>query len=121
MSAITFDTLKFVETLAAAGVPEPQAKAFARAVADSNETAELATKRDLVEYQSVLKYDLRALESQINVHFEQLESRINIRFEQTESRTNIRFERIEGEMKLTRWMLTLLIAGVASLILKAFF
>ena len=31
------------------------------------------------------------------------------------------FSRIEGEMKLTRWMLGILLGGVASLILKTFF
>jgi hypothetical protein len=32
MSTITFDTMAFVETLTAAGVPEAQAKAEAKAV-----------------------------------------------------------------------------------------
>lgn len=33
----------------------------------------------------------------------------------------VRFERIDGEMKLNRWMLGMLLAGVISLVLKAFF
>ena len=51
MAAITFDTLKFVERLKAAGVPEEQAKAEAEALAEAlGETIsirELATKADL--------------------------------------------------------------------------
>jgi hypothetical protein len=34
---------------------------------------------------------------------------------------NVRFERIDGEVKLNRWMLGVLLAGVILLVLKAFF
>ena len=34
---------------------------------------------------------------------------------------NVRFERIDSELKLNRWMLGVLLAGVISLVLKAFF
>jgi len=34
---------------------------------------------------------------------------------------DVRFERIDGELKLNRWMLGILIAGVMSLVLRAFF
>ena len=34
---------------------------------------------------------------------------------------NVRFERIDGELKLNRWMLGVLLAGVISLVLKTFF
>jgi len=36
MSTIAFDTLKFVETLKAAGVPDKQAKAISNAVRDAH-------------------------------------------------------------------------------------
>ncbi|MEO5335774.1 MAG: CCDC90 family protein [Magnetospirillum sp. WYHS-4] len=41
--------------------------------------------------------------------------------ERLEARMDARFERIDGELKLNRWMTGLLLAGVMSLILKAFF
>jgi hypothetical protein len=51
MAAITFDTLKFVERLRAAGVSDEQAKAEAEALAEALGEAislrELATKADL--------------------------------------------------------------------------
>lgn len=50
MSTITFDTLKFVERLKSAGVPEEQAKAEAEALAAAlNESTStlLATKDDI--------------------------------------------------------------------------
>ena len=34
---------------------------------------------------------------------------------------DVRFERVDGELKLNRWMLGVLLAGVISLVLKAFF
>lgn len=50
MSSITFDTMKFVDTLREAGVPEAQAKAEAKAVNEAINTAtdmSLATKSDI--------------------------------------------------------------------------
>lgn len=47
MTTITFDTLKFVRTLKAAGVPENQAEAFSEAFKEAQGEAELATKRDI--------------------------------------------------------------------------
>ena len=38
-----------------------------------------------------------------------------------EVRIDTRFEKVHGEMLLMKWMLGLLIAGVASLVLKTFF
>jgi len=95
MATVTFDTHKFVKTLEEAGVPEPQAEAFSTAVRESHEAAELATKGDLRE----------------------LELRLDARFGYIDTR----FEKVHGEMLLLKWMLGLLIAGVASLVLKAFF
>jgi hypothetical protein len=34
---------------------------------------------------------------------------------------NVRFERIDGGLKLNRWMLGVLLAGIISLVLKALF
>ncbi len=48
MSAITFDTLKFVKTLKSSGMSEEQAEAIANAVKDAQET-QLVTKVDLIE------------------------------------------------------------------------
>jgi hypothetical protein len=49
MSTITFDTLKFANTLKEAGVPDKQAEAESRALADAfaSTASELATKGDL--------------------------------------------------------------------------
>jgi len=41
--------------------------------------------------------------------------------ERLEAKLDTRFERQDGELRLNRWMLGLMLAGVVSLVLKAFF
>lgn len=87
MSAITFDTHKFIRKLEEAGFDPRQAEAVADACREAQGDAELATKRDI---------------------------------ERLEAKLETRFERQEGELRLNRWRLGLMLAGVVSLILKAF-
>ena len=47
VSTLTFDTLKFADTLKQAGVPPAQAEAEARAVAAAIGEVDVATKRDI--------------------------------------------------------------------------
>ncbi len=88
MTAITFDTHKFIRKLRTAGFEEAQAEAVADAFKEAQSESELATKRDIID----LRRDI-----------------------------DVRFERIDGELKLNRWMLGMLLAGVISLVLKTFF
>jgi len=67
MAAVTFDTLKFVKTLEAAGVSAPQAEAFATAVRDSTDSIDLVTKADLREVKAELKADMRELELRMTI------------------------------------------------------
>jgi hypothetical protein len=79
VATVTFDTLKFVERLKAAGIPEAQAKAFAEALDSS-----LASHSDL-----------ERIERKLIEH--------------------------DGEFKLIKFMLGMLIGGVVALVLKSFF
>ncbi|EGW21206.1 MULTISPECIES: hypothetical protein [Methylobacter] len=90
MTTITFDTLELVDKLKTAGIPQAQAEAVVRVIAEAQDG--LITKHDLTEAKNEIKADM-----------------------------NVRFERIDGELKLNRWMLGVLLAGVISLVLKAFF
>lgn len=58
MSAVSFDTLKFVETLKTAGVPEDQAKAMSNAFKEASGELDLATKNDLQAELAPIKADL---------------------------------------------------------------
>jgi hypothetical protein len=68
MAVVTFDTLKFVKTLEAAGVPPQQAEAFSSAVRDSREMAELATKADVGD----LCKDMQLMEQRLEAKIESL-------------------------------------------------
>jgi hypothetical protein len=63
VTAITFDTHKFVRRLKEAGLPETQAEAIADAFRDAQGEAELATKQDI----EMLRRDLRELESRMTI------------------------------------------------------
>jgi len=63
MSAITFDTLKFADTLKQAGVPAAQAEAKARAVAAAVGEVDVATKRDIDD----LRKDMQAMELRLTI------------------------------------------------------
>jgi len=94
MNAITFDTLKFVERLRAGGVPEEQAKAEAEALRDvlsESMDTALATKSDM----ALLRTDIDRVERKLVEH--------------------------DGEFKAVKWMLGIIVGGVAMLVLKAFF
>jgi len=72
---VTFDTLKFVETLREAGVPEAQAKAMSQAMRDAHETAELVTGRDLREATLTIGAEIQALRAEVRA----IEPRLTIR------------------------------------------
>ncbi len=85
--ASRFDTLRYVERLKSAGIPEAQAKAGAEALATAlSESASglLATKDDIT----------------------------GIKIEMAD---------VKSELKLMQWMVVTIVAGVVSLVAKAFF
>jgi hypothetical protein len=84
MTAVTFDTLKFVEKLKSAGVPEEQAKAMSEAFRDATGEADLTTKRDLKD-----------TELKLEARIDKLDTRIG------------------GELMLVKWMLGVIIAAEA--------
>lgn len=98
MSTITFDTLKFVEKLKAAGIPEAQARAEAEALQGVFAEAldsQLATKSDIIR----------------------LERRMDV----IEGKIEARFERVDGKMTLVQWMLALIVAAEAMPLIAKFF
>ncbi|MBI4740000.1 MAG: DUF1640 domain-containing protein [Betaproteobacteria bacterium] len=63
MATITFDTLKFSDTLKQAGVPPAQAEAEARAFATAIGEVDVATKRDIDD----LSKEMQAMELRLTV------------------------------------------------------
>ena len=98
MSTVTFDTLKFVEKLKAAGISDAQAKAESEALQGVLAEAldsQLATKNDLIK----LDRRLDGLDAKID----RMDTRIS------------------GELTLLKWMMGIIIAGVMSIVIKTFF
>ena len=115
MATVTFDTLKFVETLKEAGVLESQAKAFSTAVQESHEAADLATKADLREYESAIRSDLEKLD--IGLRHEIKELDIGLRHEMKDVETGLRHEIKELELRMTIKLGSIVIAGLGVLTL----
>ncbi|MGH8624462.1 MAG: DUF1640 domain-containing protein [Gammaproteobacteria bacterium] len=67
MATVTFDTLKFVEKLKAAGVPDAQAKAMSEAFRDAQGELEIATKRDLKELELKIETRLEGLRGELTL------------------------------------------------------
>jgi len=62
MTAITFDTLKFVQTLKESGLTEKQAEGITVAFREAHSSAELATKGDLERVKIDLQRDMKEME-----------------------------------------------------------
>jgi hypothetical protein len=69
MTTVTFDTLKYANTLKAAGVPPAQAEAEAVALAEVLEVnlKELATKADLQNEANLLRRDMKEMEQRLTI------------------------------------------------------
>jgi len=116
---ITFDTLEYVNKLKDADVPEKQAQAQAQALRGVLDTAlldhasSLATKEDLRNEIALVRKDLH---SEIALVRKDLHGEISL----VRKDMDVRFAKVDGELMLLKWMLGFLMAGVASLVLKAY-
>ncbi len=112
MALVGFDTLNFANQLKNAGIPPAHAEAQAEALAGVMEAnrKELATRADL-----------RELELQLEAKMERLEAKMDKGFAEIKGEMDKGFAEIKGEMLLLKWMFGVLVAGVATLIAKAFF
>ena len=69
------------------------------------------------------KYESRfqEFEARVDKRFLEQEAKIGQRFLEQDAKYEKRFATIEAQLRLHNWMLSLLMAGVASLVLKSFF
>lgn len=75
MAAVTFDTLKFVKTLEASGVPHAQAEAISDAVREAHDSADLATRGDLRE----LELRLESRFAEVDAKLDKLSLQLTVR------------------------------------------
>jgi len=120
MSAITFDTLKFVDVLEQAKLPREQARAIVDVVRESRETT-LAEQANIAQ-SATAELDTKTGRAIASAREDIADVRKNM---------DVRFAKVDGELKLLKWMLGMLItinltvlAGVISLVvmlIKTFF
>ena len=113
MAVVTFDTLKFANTLKTAGVPAQQAEAQAVAFAEviQGNFKELATKEDLALTKNELKQEivqvrteLAQVRTELKQDNESLEQRLGSRIDLVGAEVkNLRTE-LKGELTLLKWM-----------------
>src|SRR5260364_353219 len=66
MAHAAFDTLKFVDTLEEAGIPELQARAMSVAVRKAYESSDVATKQDIADLRKDTKQEIDDLRHEIH-------------------------------------------------------
>ena len=105
MAVATFDTLKFANTLKAAGVPDKQAEAQAVAFAEVIQVnlKEMVTKDDLTRAIDDLRKDLKH------------------EMKELEQRVNARIDLLRSELTLLKWMIGAVITGIVGLYVRMIF
>ena len=134
MAVATFDTLKFANTLKAAGVPEKQAEAQAVAFAEVVQAnfKELVTKDDLKLTKDDLKKELDDLRKDLRIEISEvktelkqdikdLEQRLNVKIDNGLGDVKVQIAQVKGELVLVRWMLGVLVGGVFAMLIRLFF
>ena len=97
-----FDTHKFIRTIKASGLPENQAEAIAEAFRTAQVESDPVTKTDLTAHDADLRHALQDTEQRLKEQFDLLGRDLT------------------GKFTLLQWMLGLLLAGVASIVIKSF-
>ena len=138
MAIATFDTLKFANTLKAAGVPDKQAEAEANAFAEiiQIQVKDLATKADLDRQSEGLNREIAEVKKDLKQEI--AEVRKDLKQEIAEVKKDLKQEiadlrkevtsdievlraKMTGEFLLLKWMITALITGVMAMVIRMFF
>ena len=127
MAIATFDTLKFANTLKAAGVPDKQAEAEANAFAEiiQIQVKDLATTADLDRQSEGLNREIG--DSKKDLKQEIAEVRKDLKQEIADLRKEVTSDievlraKMTGEFLLLKWMITALITGVMAMVIRMFF
>lgn len=123
MPAITFDTLRFSETLRDAGMPEAQAKALSHALQDQF-ISQLVTKQDLRSGLDELRVEFRSgiqsLRGELGPDIQSLRAELGsgIQSSRVESRSEIQL--LRAEIRQIEPRLTIRLGGIVVVALGAF-
>ena len=144
MSVATFDTLKFANTLKAAGVPEKQAEAQAVAFAEVIQInfKDQATKGDLAATAKDVRQELKDVEQRLTARIDVVEQSLTTKIKDVEqsltakikdgeqgltakidgsiAEVKVQIAQVKGELVLVRWMLGVLVGGVVAVLIRLF-
>jgi outer membrane murein-binding lipoprotein Lpp len=111
MTALIFDTLKYANTLKAAGVSPQQAEAHAGALSEALEMnlKELATKADVKE----LRAEIFQLEQRTDARFTVLTQDMNAKFAMLTQDMNARFIQLDQRMTIKIGTIVSVAVGIA--------
>jgi hypothetical protein len=123
MGTVAFDTHEFVKSLKSAGFQEAQAEVLATQlkVLQESGTANLATRQDMQELQRATRQDLQELQRITKQDIKELATATKQDLKELELRIENKLESMRGEITLLKWMMGFVLAGIVSLVLKAFF
>jgi hypothetical protein len=117
---IQFDTLRYVEKLRSAGMPEAQAKASAEALStalDQSISNSIATQEDF----RGLKADINELRVATKAEINELRVATNAGHNKLQSSVDLLRSDFKSDIKVMQWMLGTIVVGVVSLVAKSFF
>ena len=137
MAVATFDTLKFANTLKAAGVPEKQAEAQAVAFSDVIHLnfKELATKDDLAQAVKELRQEIQQSAKEIRSEAQQTSKDLRKEVQEARDESNralkeeslklhskidTLYAKLVGEMTLLKWMFGLNITILVGVLIRLF-
>jgi len=112
MTAITFDSLKYVERLTTAGVSEPQAKAMSEA------QKEVFT--EMVEDQLATKLDIAGLNNKIDLDIATLNNKIDVSVAMLNNKIDVAIAGFNGKFNLLYWMFGFQLAFAVTILFKLF-
>ena len=121
------DTLTLKTDLLDSGMPEPQAAAIVRSLAQAD-TEQLATKADLEVLRADVNAKFEAMQADVNAKFEVLRAEMNTKMEVLRREMNAETGALRGDFKALNGKVNLLIAfntplifAVLALLWRTFF
>jgi len=125
MATITFDTLKFVETLENVGIRREHASAAAVAVREAQETAlaDHAKEQQELRARAVAELDTKTEKAlfKTDLSVSEMRAEMTQRFTEMSAKFDLLEQRTHSRFAFLQWMLGILIAGMMALVMRAFF
>jgi len=121
MAQVFFDTLKFVETLEAAGMPTGQAKALSNAVWESRKEINLATRADLDELHANTKRDFEDLRTASRRDITDLQKDMDAKFASVDAKfasVDAKIDRLSLQLTVKFGSMLVVAVGVLAAIIK---